>query len=1318
MAPDGGQPPGRLFVQENPDAAEVLERVRKLEEQSRWGEAAQRYNRLLGEEPNGLVRTGEGRFQSVTDAVAARLAAWPPAAQKRFAEVLADQAARELGDSPESARQEVLQAVANRYWWTPSGARAAALFARSQLRINRPELAASWYGRLLQEHRDLSDEAEVKEAAAAAATQAVNAFQTAKAWPLPGGNAARSGGVPRPKAREWLWELELDQAGRLLGLPERPETRCAPRQQPTADSILAYTSESGGVVADEERAYTQHAGCVWAFNLSSGRLLWCYPARESKPPEPPVPQRPLSSGATPALTGQRVVANMRFEPSTAGVGPPRAHSELVALDPVYGTADWSAPPWGEGFAPSLLSVESFEGSPLVYENAVYALIRRQREWGLEEYLLASHELHTGHQRWRTFLVSGHPPGRAGEPGPRGLLAGAGGMVYVLMDLGATAGVWTDTGRVAWISLEERPREPGSATRPARPLNGEGRSGRAELIVAGWPPAAASLGFPRPQVVARPAGRSEVMIHDGYTGELIQGSTPGLQMRAVRATEGRPDQWAMVAGLVVGRVGGRLVSAAVDGSAVPWLEGRISHSPQDCSAGFGLARYLFRHDAWDRGWAAFNAALVCIEAHHRKDPKRVLDLTAEGLDLMLEAADRQLAGAVGDAGREPVNRLAAFLKRAEELARFGSGRKMRVRLHFGQLYERAERFDVAAGQYQKVLDDPYLRQERFARPPEQPTVAALAERAIDRLIAAHGREVYAHVEAQAEAQWRQALEPKEDAARLREVFLRFPHSAVGGPAIIRWAEISLESFVGRHASVGLPASRPRADSQPASMGPREVGHVLEDALVRGRITTADQKMAAVALIAQAHLRAGDLLAAVNWLVRGEREFPSASIRFAGREQTFASARRQVTSERGVTDALAPVPDAALTGSWRMSLPDGATLLIPPGATHTRFESCEVVLIHREARIEAIGAVDGNPRWKTPPVFQVVPSCLGARGPLILLATRYQMIAVNRDNGAIEWIAGDRPAAADSPAIDPEFLPAAVLQVAGEVHVVRVAQGGCAQAIRIADGGTLWNRRLAPVPNGPADLNDAHLVYVSTDTQGSRLVVLDSATGQDVRIIGLDPRGVPHACILTPQRTALVAGSDRAGCYDPATGRELWAVELPGIRVAHLRVTAEAVYLTDGRCIWRRALSDGAVAWQSKPWPDASAIRFVWPAGDEVYVLDERGGAVLDSADGSIRHVFNELPADWSLHTAWPGEEGPVAAGFARPDTLEIVWWGRGPQPLSRRALEPAGQGPVRGLYRVDGGWVEHSGSTLRGWISRSAATEPVRDDDGGSSSSEP
>jgi hypothetical protein len=244
-----------------------------------------------------------------------------------------------------------------------------------------------------------------------------------------------------------------------------------------------------------------------------------------------------------------------------------------------------------------------------------------------------------------------------------------------------------------------------------------------------------------------------------------------------------------------------------------------------------------------------------------------------------------------------------------------------------------------------------------------------------------------------------------------------------------------------------------------------------------------------------------------------------------------------------------------------------------------------------------------------------------------------------------------------------------------------------------------------------LNDAHLVYVSTDTQGSRLMVLDSATGQDVRVIGLDPRGAPHACILTPQRTALVAGSDWAGCYDPATGRELWAVELPGIRVAHLRVTADAVYLTDGRRIWRRALSDGAVAWQSKPWPDASAIRFVWPAGDEVYVLDERGGAVLDSADGSIRQVFDELPADWSLHTAWPGEEGPVAAGFARPDTLEIVWWGRGPQPLSRRALEPAGQGLVRGLYRVDGGWVEHSGCTLRAWIGRSAATAPVRDGSG-------
>jgi hypothetical protein len=110
-----------------------------------------------------------------------------------------------------------------------------------------------------------------------------------------------------------------------------------------------------------------------------------------------------------------------------------------------------------------------------------------------------------------------------------------------------------------------------------------------------------------------------------------------------------------------------------------------------------------------------------------------------------------------------------------------------------------------------------------------------------------------------------------------------------------------------------------------------------------------------------------------------------------------------------------------------------------------------------------------------------------------------------------------------------------------------------------------------------INDEQVACVSSGEDGSKLVVLDSASGQEISIVPLD--AALHQCFFTPERMLLAVGADWVACFDPWTGGRRWWIDglrLP--RAASLALEVDGFYLTDGSETTLRSYEDGHVLWR--------------------------------------------------------------------------------------------------------------------------------------------
>ncbi len=312
--------------------------------------------------------------------------------------------------------------------------------------------------------------------------------------------------------------------------------------------------------------------------------------------------------------------------------------------------------------------------------------------------------------------------------------------------------------------------------------------------------------------------------------------------------------------------------------------------------------------------------------------------------------------------------------------------------------------------------------------------------------------------------------------------------------------------------------------------------------------------------------------------------------------------------------------------------------------------DLILLYESSRLGAINAETGVERWKIdmsePPVW------LGAREDLVILGTPYQVAAHAAQTGDRRWTFGERPARADSPAIDPEVLPRRRAVAMSDTLLVSVRDDGVGACVRLKDGEVLWERVLCDGTLGPIAMNDEWFAYLRYGDIGARLVVCDVVTGRELRAVEPTPPTVT-SLRFSPQRTLLVAGNAGVAAFDPRTGERLWSWQGgPMNATTVIRMGLSDVCLADaeGRAV-SLSLGSGCERWTWSP-PEPEPMIDMWLDGDSTHVAAASAVYALDRPTGRPRWAAK-------LH----GRSLPIAATLADAFIVLVA------APESRRAAEP-------------------------------------------------
>ncbi|HOB76261.1 MAG TPA: PQQ-binding-like beta-propeller repeat protein [Phycisphaerae bacterium] len=1289
-----------VYVREDFEARQALARLRRLETESRWGEAAEGYDRLVGEAGDALVQVDSSHYRNVTDYVRERLLGWPAAGRERYTAAFGERAARRLEQLGQDASAEAWLDLAERFWLTPAGREAARRAVDVLMGEGRVETGRRWLAELGEapgERRESGQSGQPAERDAA----------------VEGGGS--EGSFPGAVPGEVFWKVALEpltgqrQARAPLdsSLPSGDQAGQVPARPKTSPADLAP------VVAGP-RVYVQFAGRLWAIGINSGLAEWSV-GPSGLEDEDVVPRDCERGGLVPAVAAGRVFANLTWcDEGEMGA------SRLVCVDGITGRILWqveaSPPDLGGRFRP----VEFFDGSPLLYEGRLYVVVRRRRELTFEDCRLACFDPGTGQRLWDVLIASGPTGEGAGRVMTRSDPVGAEGDIFVQTHLGATARVDGLRGRVRWVTLDPTAvwTASASADRPANRILAA-RSTVAPPVV--HPVLLGRIGLDRLCVLTVPAGSREVVVYDvgngrevfrlgreevgdfRYVAGVAEGMlyTVGAQVIACDLSERRiawavdlqaakgaelqgrpflgPDrlwvstesglEWIARDGRHRGRVawqamdaprgqactGGDVVlsdgAMLVSGPEGLWrltprgegLKQLIAHAEgerDDCAAWLALARFALQRPAEaQRGLAALERAVRCAASA----------AALKGVEAEHEARrvrDRAFELAIETAeqwsadGVSEEDLFDALLARAAEAAG-GHEQQVRYRFVFAAGYERLGRVAEAVRLYQEVLDDAGLRAVGGRE----------AERAIDRLLGRHGRTAYATFDEWAARMLRAGVE-RGDPAMVREVIERYPNSGALPEALLAW--VTMERRAGRP----LAAVRLAQDV----LRRRATAVTLQKA---GQ-TPVSWQVAVIAQIAEGYFEAGDVLHGLAWLERGRRAHGSEKWLEEGWEETFASLRERLVGRGVQVQRDWPRVAPPLRQVYRLERP-GANLLPPQGRAAGFRDAVggEPVLLFTEGRLEALDPASGQRLWEATPVTVGTPVWLGTRGELLVFSTRFQLFALDRRNGEVRWVVGDVPRKALSAAIDPEILTQASSWALGETLAVALLTDGRGVAVELTSGVVLWDRPLPRRAGGACILNDEHVAYVAQG-QPADLVILEAATGREVGVLPVGQAGQVLWCGFTPLRTILAIGGDWLECFDPYTKARLWRVEgLAPVRAGSILVGASGFYTAhetgmacrsyaDGKLLWERELAGLAGGGVLQGWLDAGRV-YVW-TGRGAAALEANSGQVLwaarwDEAPGAdsawltqrhllmtgVQPVMEEGAIRWELRAFWVDRE---------------------------------------------------------------------------------
>jgi outer membrane protein assembly factor BamB len=203
-------------------------------------------------------------------------------------------------------------------------------------------------------------------------------------------------------------------------------------------------------------------------------------------------------------------------------------------------------------------------------------------------------------------------------------------------------------------------------------------------------------------------------------------------------------------------------------------------------------------------------------------------------------------------------------------------------------------------------------------------------------------------------------------------------------------------------------------------------------------------------------------------------------------------------------------------------------------------------------------------------------------VVVLATLYEVIALDGSTGVRQWSHGRMPDHVADPGGDWEQGGAFRTHAVQDDVLLSVRDNGEIQSVAMSSGKVRWKHIYRPAAFGRVSLADPWVIYHVMQEGRTSLYVLDADTGLKVAEVVIDESRPVEDLFATIDGRGIVVTSRAISAYDLLTNAKLWSIELSGqIRPGSLAMDGSNLYFSDnGLDLQKVDLNKGAVEWQSE------------------------------------------------------------------------------------------------------------------------------------------
>ncbi len=1267
---------GDVYLNDSFEAVDALARVAKLAALARWQDAAALLEGTVQTEGEKLIRTPDGKYQSVRDHINNLIIAWPPAGLTAYRSLVADRAENAITQAQERRDVDELVRLFDRYFCTTVAAESAATIAQLAIEAGDFDLAAYVYQRVIESHpekdrhktryrpmlrivyalradppktnvekpstetgenqqvrwhgRDRSVDDVVQEIKEN--FEPPQPMNSPGQWPVFGGSYQRSAqascNVEEPGLL-WRFRFRQRETDDTNGLRIEFNRRSA--REASRDLTIFPVVNDGLVVVQRFRD-------IVALHRNTGALAWRF-SPDALPTEPDnyLDDRPPGWDSVTIHRGRVYAALPREDVSYYDYNTTGSGVELVCLDLHTGHLLWRT---GKSAASEFASELKFDSTPIVENGRIFLVGRRRRSFGFEDCYLYRFRATDGRLIGRVHLGSASTATFGSRTATSAIAAMNRGTIYVNSGLGTIAAVSAFTGNVQWLTLYKRLREEEGAA-----------AGRSSRDVRPWQ--FNPIIYDRDKLYALPTDSAALLILNPTNGSTIQ-EIPITELGGIDTLVGVDQDLLCGVGRTIScfnaQTRSTVWSATLEGSERPF--GRASWAKDRLLVPFRnhLATYAATNGAAHQNpWEVESQGGNLLPLGDMLIVAGVAEVTA-----YVRKADiwRSLRQAMTDA---PDNPLPAI-----ELAEVAIGA--------GDHKQAMEVLDEAVKRFARAADpsDPAVQARLFNDVCKFAQVLAdhetLDRETLDRLQTYASRHapdpkaglryrfefarIYERVGASKETVqlYHQVLRDRS----LRELPTNAGRRGERDAASVAATEIA--ALIARHGKevyqqleeeaqrwlegayktdhegvfIRLIETFPNSDAAPKAMVAygrwlgregRFDGAVKQLTLAYHRNTDRKNAPTLMREIADAHQAAGSPQHAYRWLTKAMHDFPSLEFLQNGRSITFKQYRKRLEGVRDQVVHVRPTVKLPLNRSATLDLPESASLLSPILGPQPG-STWNTVFVATSKGLRAINPATAEDLWPAPVKVPGDVQLLLARKDVAILKNLYQVFALDPSTGNRLWTAGESPPHVADPGADWEG-GGTLRSVAPDGDSLVIAfDNGDMRSVSIQDGTESFKRVVEDVPTGEVRFTAPFIVYHLRSADHVKLCVLDAKTGDLIGSTLTEETRPVERIFVTIDGRIVVVTSQSISLFDASTLKRRWRFASTGlIRSSSLFLDLDAIYYSDDATKFcKLQLGDGKKDWCSEEIVAQGNNIAVQKADTNLIVTTTTDVVSIDSASG--------------------------------------------------------------------------------------------------------